>query len=193
MTLVAGNRALLWPLNFTVSVSQVSPSMFLSRFVSSLLEEPEVVVNGAGQGPAGSIIRRLFVNAQKVRNLTLLLPLTLFTGVGYFIMWLRWLVCLSMWKNRFCNLLFLKMGRFNFNIGNETNTSVTNGVAPTYQLSTCIINLSATQLDDLVSCRQVEVQISFLYTWGWYIWSILWCCYAKVSAPVLDGMYSMCF
>lgn len=70
--------------------------MFLSRFVSSLLEEPEVVVNGAGQGPAGSIIRRLFVNAQKVRNLTLLLPLTLFTGVGYFIMWLRWLVCLSM-------------------------------------------------------------------------------------------------
>uniref|UniRef100_A0A671VIU6 Rab3 GTPase-activating protein catalytic subunit n=1 Tax=Sparus aurata TaxID=8175 RepID=A0A671VIU6_SPAAU len=46
-------------------ISQVSPSMFLSRFVSSLLEEPEVVVNGAGQGPAGSIIRRLFVNAQK--------------------------------------------------------------------------------------------------------------------------------
>ncbi|KAM8729886.1 rab3 GTPase-activating protein catalytic subunit isoform 2-T2 [Acanthopagrus schlegelii] len=37
----------------------------LEKFVSSLLEEPEVVVNGAGQGPAGSIIRRLFVNAQK--------------------------------------------------------------------------------------------------------------------------------
>ncbi|XP_036937160.1 rab3 GTPase-activating protein catalytic subunit isoform X2 [Acanthopagrus latus] len=37
----------------------------LEKFVSSLLEEPEVVVNGAGQGPAGSIIRRLFVNTQK--------------------------------------------------------------------------------------------------------------------------------
>ncbi|KAM6898865.1 rab3 GTPase-activating protein catalytic subunit isoform 1-T2 [Lycodopsis pacificus] len=36
----------------------------LEKFVSSLLEEPEVVVIGAGQGPAGSIIHRLFVNAQ---------------------------------------------------------------------------------------------------------------------------------
>lgn len=40
---------------------------FLSRFVRSLLEEPEVVVIGAGQGPAGSIIHRMFVSAQRVR------------------------------------------------------------------------------------------------------------------------------
>ncbi|XP_068439010.1 rab3 GTPase-activating protein catalytic subunit isoform X3 [Clinocottus analis] len=44
----------------------------LERFVSSLLEEPEVVVMGAGQGPAGSIIHRLFVNAQRA---ALLAPL----------------------------------------------------------------------------------------------------------------------
>ncbi|XP_036937159.1 rab3 GTPase-activating protein catalytic subunit isoform X1 [Acanthopagrus latus] len=42
----------------------------LEKFVSSLLEEPEVVVNGAGQGPAGSIIRRLFVNTQKLADFT---------------------------------------------------------------------------------------------------------------------------
>uniref|UniRef100_A0A4W6EJW4 Rab3 GTPase-activating protein catalytic subunit n=1 Tax=Lates calcarifer TaxID=8187 RepID=A0A4W6EJW4_LATCA len=41
-----------------------------SRFVSSLLEEPEVVVIGAGQGPAGSIIHRLFVNAQRAALLS---------------------------------------------------------------------------------------------------------------------------
>uniref|UniRef100_A0A8C9YBA7 Rab3 GTPase-activating protein catalytic subunit n=1 Tax=Sander lucioperca TaxID=283035 RepID=A0A8C9YBA7_SANLU len=45
----------------------------LEKFVSSLLEEPEVVVIGAGQGPAGSIIHRLFVNAQRVSSLTLCL------------------------------------------------------------------------------------------------------------------------
>uniref|UniRef100_A0A8C9YAE8 Rab3 GTPase-activating protein catalytic subunit n=1 Tax=Sander lucioperca TaxID=283035 RepID=A0A8C9YAE8_SANLU len=39
------------------------------KFVSSLLEEPEVVVIGAGQGPAGSIIHRLFVNAQRAAHL----------------------------------------------------------------------------------------------------------------------------
>ncbi|KAG8008872.1 Rab3 GTPase-activating protein catalytic subunit [Nibea albiflora] len=39
----------------------------LEKFVISLLEEPEVVVTGAGQGPAGSIIHRLFVNAQRKR------------------------------------------------------------------------------------------------------------------------------
>uniref|UniRef100_A0A667YYH4 Rab3 GTPase-activating protein catalytic subunit n=1 Tax=Myripristis murdjan TaxID=586833 RepID=A0A667YYH4_9TELE len=33
----------------------------LEKFVSSLLEEPEVAVTGAGRGPAGSIIHRLFV------------------------------------------------------------------------------------------------------------------------------------
>ncbi|XP_066543675.1 rab3 GTPase-activating protein catalytic subunit isoform X2 [Amia ocellicauda] len=38
----------------------------LERFVSSLLEEPEVSVIGAGRGPAGSIIHKLFVNAQRV-------------------------------------------------------------------------------------------------------------------------------
>uniref|UniRef100_A0AAX7SEH4 Rab3 GTPase-activating protein catalytic subunit n=1 Tax=Astatotilapia calliptera TaxID=8154 RepID=A0AAX7SEH4_ASTCA len=37
----------------------------VSRFVSSLLEEPEVVVTGAGQGLAGSIIHRLFISAQR--------------------------------------------------------------------------------------------------------------------------------
>ncbi|XP_032358737.1 rab3 GTPase-activating protein catalytic subunit isoform X2 [Etheostoma spectabile] len=41
----------------------------LETFVSSLLEEPEVVVIGAGQGPAGSIIHRLFVNAQRAAHL----------------------------------------------------------------------------------------------------------------------------
>ncbi|XP_059181022.1 rab3 GTPase-activating protein catalytic subunit isoform X2 [Centropristis striata] len=44
----------------------------LEKFVSSLLEEPEVVVIGAGQGPTGSIIHRLFVNAQRA---ALLAPL----------------------------------------------------------------------------------------------------------------------
>lgn len=33
----------------------------------SLLEEPEVLVIGAGQGPAGSIIHKMFVSAQRVR------------------------------------------------------------------------------------------------------------------------------
>ncbi|NXB69989.1 RB3GP protein, partial [Donacobius atricapilla] len=38
----------------------------LQRFVNSLLEQPEVSVVGAGRGPAGSIIHKLFVNAQRV-------------------------------------------------------------------------------------------------------------------------------
>ncbi|XP_062269956.1 rab3 GTPase-activating protein catalytic subunit isoform X1 [Platichthys flesus] len=42
----------------------------LEKFVSSLLEEPEVVVRGAGQGPAGSIIHRLFVSAQRLTEFT---------------------------------------------------------------------------------------------------------------------------
>lgn len=42
----------------------VSPS---SRFVSALLEKPEVEVMGASQGPTGSIIHSLFVSAQRVR------------------------------------------------------------------------------------------------------------------------------
>lgn len=37
----------------------------LEMFVSSLLEEPEVAVLGAGRGPAGSIIHKLFVSAQR--------------------------------------------------------------------------------------------------------------------------------
>ncbi|XP_042363424.1 rab3 GTPase-activating protein catalytic subunit [Plectropomus leopardus] len=44
----------------------------LEKFVTSLLEEPEVLVIGAGQGPAGSIIHRLFVNSQRA---ALLAPL----------------------------------------------------------------------------------------------------------------------
>ncbi|XP_074476552.1 rab3 GTPase-activating protein catalytic subunit isoform X1 [Sebastes fasciatus] len=42
----------------------------LEKFVSSLLEEPEVGVVGAGQGPAGSIIHRLFVNSQRLADFT---------------------------------------------------------------------------------------------------------------------------
>lgn len=37
----------------------------LLEFVNSLLEEPEVEVTGAGQGPAGSIIHQLFISAQR--------------------------------------------------------------------------------------------------------------------------------
>ncbi|KAL2081252.1 hypothetical protein ACEWY4_023105 [Coilia grayii] len=44
----------------------------LERFVSSLLEEPEVAVLGAGRGPAGSIIHKMFVSAQRA---ALLAPL----------------------------------------------------------------------------------------------------------------------
>uniref|UniRef100_A0A3P9DU40 Rab3 GTPase-activating protein catalytic subunit n=1 Tax=Maylandia zebra TaxID=106582 RepID=A0A3P9DU40_9CICH len=52
-------------------VGTFSTLCVVSRFVSSLLEEPEVVVTGAGQGLAGSIIHRLFISAQRV---TLTLP-----------------------------------------------------------------------------------------------------------------------
>nr|XP_006117129.1 rab3 GTPase-activating protein catalytic subunit isoform X1 [Pelodiscus sinensis] len=38
----------------------------LERFVNSLLEQPEVSVIGAGRGPAGSIIHKLFLNAQRM-------------------------------------------------------------------------------------------------------------------------------
>nr|XP_042711518.1 rab3 GTPase-activating protein catalytic subunit isoform X3 [Chrysemys picta bellii] len=38
----------------------------LERFVNCLLEQPEVSVIGAGRGPAGSIIHKLFVNAQRM-------------------------------------------------------------------------------------------------------------------------------
>ncbi|ETE60790.1 Rab3 GTPase-activating protein catalytic subunit, partial [Ophiophagus hannah] len=38
----------------------------LEKFVNSFLEQPEVSVLGAGRGPAGIIIHKLFVNAQRV-------------------------------------------------------------------------------------------------------------------------------
>ncbi|XP_067300747.1 rab3 GTPase-activating protein catalytic subunit isoform X1 [Pseudorasbora parva] len=40
----------------------------LERFVSLLLEEPEVSVVGAGRGPAGSIIHKLFVSSQRLAD-----------------------------------------------------------------------------------------------------------------------------
>ncbi|XP_078408588.1 rab3 GTPase-activating protein catalytic subunit isoform X1 [Cetorhinus maximus] len=42
----------------------------LERFVSYLLEQPEVPVIGAGRGPTGSIIYKLFVNAQRLAEST---------------------------------------------------------------------------------------------------------------------------
>ncbi|XP_048390389.1 rab3 GTPase-activating protein catalytic subunit isoform X1 [Stegostoma tigrinum] len=42
----------------------------LERFVSQLLEQPEVPVIGAGRGPTGSIIYKLFVNAQRLADST---------------------------------------------------------------------------------------------------------------------------
>uniref|UniRef100_A0A673HI06 Rab3 GTPase-activating protein catalytic subunit n=1 Tax=Sinocyclocheilus rhinocerous TaxID=307959 RepID=A0A673HI06_9TELE len=40
----------------------------LERFVSCLLEEPEVSVIGAGRGPAGTIIHKLFVSSQRLAD-----------------------------------------------------------------------------------------------------------------------------
>ncbi|XP_065108539.1 rab3 GTPase-activating protein catalytic subunit isoform X1 [Paramisgurnus dabryanus] len=40
----------------------------LERFVSCLLEEPEVSVIGAGRGPAGNIIHKLFVGSQRLAD-----------------------------------------------------------------------------------------------------------------------------
>uniref|UniRef100_A0A3P9D2D3 Rab3 GTPase-activating protein catalytic subunit n=1 Tax=Maylandia zebra TaxID=106582 RepID=A0A3P9D2D3_9CICH len=56
---------------FCGNIVTFSTLCVVSRFVSSLLEEPEVVVTGAGQGLAGSIIHGLFISAQRV---TLTLP-----------------------------------------------------------------------------------------------------------------------
>ncbi|CAJ1080577.1 rab3 GTPase-activating protein catalytic subunit isoform X2 [Xyrichtys novacula] len=44
----------------------------LEKFVSLLLEEPEVDVIGAGQGPAGSIIHKMFINSQRAALLSAL-------------------------------------------------------------------------------------------------------------------------
>ncbi|KAL7991749.1 hypothetical protein Chor_016005 [Crotalus horridus] len=41
----------------------------LEKFVNSFLEQPEVSVVGAGRGPAGIIIHKLFVNAQRVATM----------------------------------------------------------------------------------------------------------------------------
>ncbi|XP_024140903.1 rab3 GTPase-activating protein catalytic subunit [Oryzias melastigma] len=50
---------------FTFDSEDQNEATQLKKFVSSLLEEPEVEVTGAGQGPAGRIIHRLFLNAQQ--------------------------------------------------------------------------------------------------------------------------------
>lgn len=47
------------------SESESEDHQQLLEFVNCLLEEPEVEVTGAGQGPAGSIIHQLFVSAQR--------------------------------------------------------------------------------------------------------------------------------
>ncbi|XP_077997168.1 rab3 GTPase-activating protein catalytic subunit-like [Glandiceps talaboti] len=41
----------------------------LEKFVSSLLEQPEVSILGAGRGPAGTIVHRLFAAAQRSANM----------------------------------------------------------------------------------------------------------------------------
>uniref|UniRef100_A0A3Q1KE33 Rab3 GTPase-activating protein catalytic subunit n=1 Tax=Anabas testudineus TaxID=64144 RepID=A0A3Q1KE33_ANATE len=46
----------------------ISEMVSFHRFVTSLLEDPEVEVIGAGQGSTGRIIYRLFINAQKVNT-----------------------------------------------------------------------------------------------------------------------------
>lgn len=52
-----------------MGTEQLAFSSFYPRFVSCLLEQPEVVVAGAGKGHAGRIIHKLFVNAQRVREI----------------------------------------------------------------------------------------------------------------------------
>ncbi|KAL8183240.1 UNVERIFIED_CONTAM: Rab3 GTPase-activating protein catalytic subunit [Gekko kuhli] len=58
---------------------QVEERKDLENFVNSLLEQPEVSVIGAGRGPAGTIIHRLFVNSQKLtessEEVAMMLPL----------------------------------------------------------------------------------------------------------------------
>uniref|UniRef100_A0A3B3CJN1 Rab3 GTPase-activating protein catalytic subunit n=1 Tax=Oryzias melastigma TaxID=30732 RepID=A0A3B3CJN1_ORYME len=66
-TAIAQARSLKAKFTFDSEDQNESESDFCvsCRFVSSLLEEPEVEVTGAGQGPAGRIIHRLFLNAQQ--------------------------------------------------------------------------------------------------------------------------------
>lgn len=62
---MTGSPVIRWQSQVRLLVIYVfSPS---SRFVSALLEKPEVEVMGASQGPTGSIIHSLFVSAQRVR------------------------------------------------------------------------------------------------------------------------------
>nr|XP_033801626.1 rab3 GTPase-activating protein catalytic subunit [Geotrypetes seraphini] len=49
---------------------QMEERQELERFVSCLLEQPEVSVIGAGRGPAGSIIHKLFLNAQRAATMS---------------------------------------------------------------------------------------------------------------------------
>ncbi|KAM6987009.1 rab3 GTPase-activating protein catalytic subunit [Aplochiton taeniatus] len=74
-TVIACARSL--KAKFGIGKGEVSEE--LERFVSSLLEEPEVSVVGAGRGPAGSIIHKLFVSAQRS---ALLAPLDEDAGRG---------------------------------------------------------------------------------------------------------------
>lgn len=55
---------------FGVSESSSEDPHQLLEFVTSLLEEPEVEVVGAGQGAAGSIIHKLFISAQRAALLS---------------------------------------------------------------------------------------------------------------------------
>lgn len=62
----------IWQRRYVMRFLNSVLSLLPLRFVSSLLEEPEVAVIGAGRGPAGSIIHKLFVSAQRA---ALLAPL----------------------------------------------------------------------------------------------------------------------
>lgn len=48
-------------------VNQVDGEKDIEHFLSALVERPEVTVIGAGRGPAGRVIRRLFAQ-QEVRK-----------------------------------------------------------------------------------------------------------------------------
>lgn len=100
-----------------------------SRFVSSLLEEPEVVVIGAGQGPAGSIIHRLFINSQRVSSLSL--SCSLWHCSPGVVISLAFCI-LSCEKTRYCNFWYIfHIGRFHlkFGIGSKIGDS-SGGVTP---------------------------------------------------------------
>lgn len=58
----------IWQRRYVMRFLNSVLSLLPLRFVSSLLEEPEVAVIGAGRGPAGSIIHKLFVSAQRVNT-----------------------------------------------------------------------------------------------------------------------------